>query len=467
MGNNVNIETSEKRKLEDISILIIDDQADIRQGLKRLISSLGCEIDTANSAESALDILGEDNFDIVFLDIKMGGMSGIDLLNEIMKRWVYTKVVMITGHGTIEMAVQCLHTGASHFITKPWNNEEILEYVERTGFQIQNKKVARTSISKYSTHLIVARDDKMQSVMKLVEQVSPTKVPVLIEGASGTGKELIAHSIHQKSKISGKKFLAINCASLPDSLLESELFGYTKGAFTGAHKDTTGLFEQAEGGTIFLDEIASMSLAFQSKLLRVLQDKCIRRLGGSKIVNVDFRLITATNKNLGEMVKKGEFREDLIYRINIMKISLPSLNERRECIPLLAEYFIQKFTTELFGENESYSELNPAAIEALKQHNWQGNVRELENSIQRALVVCQGEKISPSHLGITSNDISLDKLFNTNVTYEEGKQKAIEDFQRNFISSALKRTNGNITHAAKLCGLTRAAFQRIMRKMEM
>ncbi len=263
---------------EDISLLIVDDQKDIRQGLKKLLSPLGCEIEIANSAESALDILKVENFDIVFLDIKMGGLSGIDLLNEIMKKWMDTKVVMITGHGTIELAVQCLQSGASHFITKPWNNEEILEYVKRTGFQIQNKKLARTIISKYTTHPTIARDDKMQKVMKLVEQVSPTKVPVLIEGASGTGKELIAHTIHQKSKISHKKFLAINCASLPDSLLESELFGYTKGAFTGAHKDTAGLFEQAEGGTIFLDELSSMSLAFQSKLLRVLQEKCLRKL---------------------------------------------------------------------------------------------------------------------------------------------------------------------------------------------
>lgn len=465
--NNVAIrDSSEKAKLEDISVLIVDDQTDIRQGLKRLISSLSCEIETANSAESALDILSDENFDIIFLDIKMGGMSGIDLLNNIIKKWADTKVVMITGHGTIELAVQCLQSGASHFITKPWNNDEILEYVQRTGFQIQNKTLARTSLSKFTSHPIIANDNKMRNVMQLVEQVSPTKISVLIEGASGTGKELIAYSIHQKSKIADKKFLAINCASLPDSLLESELFGYTKGAFTGAHKDTIGLFEQAEGGTIFLDEITSMSLAFQSKLLRVLQDKNIRRLGGNKSIKVDFRLISAANKNLDELVKIGEFREDLLFRINIMKITLPTLNERRECIPLLSEYFIQKFTNELFGENEACSELSPAAIEALKHHNWQGNIRELENTIQRALVVCQDDKIMPSHLGITSHDISLDKLFDTHGTYEEGKQKAIEDFQRSYVRSALKRTSGNITHAAKLCGLTRSAFQRILRKLD-
>lgn len=467
MSNTLISGTFEQKKLEDISILIVDDQADIRQGLKRLISALDCEIDTANSAESALDILTDKNYDIVFLDIKMGGMSGIDLLNEIMKKWGNTKVVMITGHGTIEMAVQCLQTGASHFITKPWNNEDILEYVERTGYQIQNKKLARSSFSKYSSHQIIYRDDKMQNVMKIVDQVSPTKVSVLIEGASGSGKELIAHSIHQKSEFNNKNFLAINCASLPDSLLESELFGYSRGAFTGAHKDTAGLFEQAGGGTIFLDEISSMSLAFQSKLLRVLQDKCVRPLGGNKSVNVDFRLISATNKNLEQMVKNGEFREDLLFRINIIRIKLPTLNERKECIPLLAEYFVQKFTSELFGDRESFPELSSAAIVALKEHNWQGNVRELENSIQRALVMCQGEKITPSHLGVSSQDIGFDKIFDSKITYEEGKQKAIEDFQRNFIRTAMKRTNGNITHAAKLCGLTRAAFQRILRKLEM
>jgi len=467
MSKILSRDTFDQNKLEDISVLIVDDQADIRQGLKRLISVLDCEIDTANSAESALDILTDKNYDIVFLDIKMGGMSGIDLLNEIRKQWVNTKVVMITGHGTIEMAVQCLQTGASHFITKPWNNEEILEYVERTGYQIQNKKLARSSISKYTAHPIVFKDEKMHKVMKVVDQVSPTNVSVLIEGASGSGKELIAHSIHQKSEINNKKFLAINCASLPDSLLESELFGYSRGAFTGAHKDTAGLFEQAGGGTIFLDEISSMSLAFQSKLLRVLQDKCIRPLGGNKSIDVDFRLISATNKNLEQMVNNGEFREDLLFRINIIRIKLPTLNERRECIPLLAEYFIQKFKTDLFGERESCSELSSAAINALMEHNWKGNVRELENIIQRALVVCQGEKITPSHLGISSQDIGFYKIFDASVTYEVGKQKAIEDFQRSFIRSAMNRTNGNITHAAKLCGLTRAAFQRILRKLEM
>ncbi len=451
----------------DLRILVVDDQIDVRRGLKRLISTLGCEVDTCSSAEEALNILQKDSYDIVFTDLKMEGMSGVDLLTEITKRWTDIEVVLITGYGTIELAVSCLQNGAAHFITKPFDNEEILAYVKRAGYRILSKRRATERLNKYKSHTLIAIDPRMQKVLELVDQVASSRVPVLIEGASGTGKELIAHEIHNRSPLKDKPFLAINCIALPDTLLESELFGYKKGAFTGAYKDSKGLFEQVNGGTIFLDEVSSMSLMFQGKLLRVLQEKVIRPLGSNEDVPVDFRLIAASNSNLEQLVKEGKFREDLYYRLQVVRIELPSLNERPECIPALAEYFLERAWKDLLNQDTARPMLAPATIEALKNHHWKGNVRELENTIQRALIVCKGNKILPSHLGFNEHTSISEEMLNEISSYEEGKRQAIENFQRNFIKKALQKTNGNISRAAELCGLTRAAFQRIMRKLDL
>ncbi|MCF7805152.1 MAG: sigma-54 dependent transcriptional regulator [Candidatus Marinimicrobia bacterium] len=453
-------QSTESMDFNDLDILVVDDQEDVRRGLQRLIGSLGCNVRIAESGETALSMLRETAFDIVFTDIKMGGMSGVDLMERITENWGDTEVVLITGYGTIELAVQCLRNGASHFITKPFDNQEILDFVERAGYRQLARKRRKRSQEHYQSEKIIARSPEMHKVLEMTEQVAPKTVPVLVEGESGTGKELIAHAIHEKSSVSEKPFLAINCAALPDSLLESELFGYKQGAFTGAHEDTRGLFEQAQGGTIFLDEIASMSMAFQGKLLRVLENKVIRPLGGGEDVSVDFRLITATNRNLEEMVEAGEFREDLLYRIDVFRIELPTLNERKECIPALTEHFIERFSVEILGKKTLVPELTPASLRYLREQQWSGNVRELENTIKRALVVCDGKKILPSHLGLsieTSDDLE---------PYEDCKQQVIEDFQRQYINKALIQTDGNVSQASEMCGLTRAAFQRIMKKLD-
>ncbi|MGD9899365.1 MAG: sigma-54-dependent transcriptional regulator [Calditrichaceae bacterium] len=451
--------------LSQLKILVVDDQEDVRRGLQRLIGTLGCDVEEKASAEEALSALQQDSYDIVFTDLKMDKMSGVDLLHEINANWSEVAVVLITGYGTIELAVSCLQNGASHFVTKPFDNNEILSFVERTGYKILSRRIVKKNLDKYRSENIIAVSKIMRDVLDLVDQVAPSKVPVLIEGASGTGKELIAHEIHNRSLVKGKPFLAINCIALPDTLLESELFGYKKGAFTGAHKDSKGLFEQVKGGTIFLDEVSSMSLMFQGKLLRVLQEKQIRPLGGDDVIPVDFRLIAASNNNLEEMVQKGQFREDLFYRLKVMKIEIPLLKDRPECIPVLAEHFFRKSVNEYFEGGELIPELSPAAVSALKKHEWKGNVRELENTIQRALIVCKGDKILPSHLGLSKSEENGYGLFDDTTTYEEGKQKAIEEFQRTYIQNSLMRTKGNISRAADLCGLTRAAFQRIMRKL--
>ncbi len=449
--------------LSELSVLVVDDQEDVRRGLQRLIGTLGCEVDICASGEDALHQLGREKYDLVFTDVKMDGMSGEELLREIHRRWTDIEVVMITGHGTIEMAVACLQSGAAHFITKPFDNQEILDYVERAGYRILARRQATRSLEKYRSRTIVAVDPRMRQVLELVEQVAASKVPVLLEGASGTGKELIAHEIHNRSPLRDRPFLAINCVALPDTLLESELFGYKRGAFTGAHRDTKGLFEQVQGGTIFLDEVGSMSMSFQGKLLRVLQEKVVRPLGGSRDLPVAFRLIAASNRNLEELVQQGTFREDLYYRLQVMKITLPTLNERPGCIPALAEYFLKRAASEFFFEPENCPRLSRAALDALCRHHWKGNVRELENTIQRALVMCKGKQILPSHLGL-SPDQGFADPFDVSPNYEAAKQRAIEAFQREFVQNALKRTHGNVSKAAELCGLTRAALQRIMRK---
>ena len=451
---------------EELSVLVVDDQGDVRRGLSRLIASLGCLVEMNASAEEALDTLGRNGFDMVFTDLKMDGMSGEDLLKEIKNRWPEIEVVMITGYGTIELAVSCLQNGAAHFITKPFDNQEILAFVKQAGYKILSRHQAQVNLDRYQSHSIIAVDSRMRSVLEVVEQIAPSNVPILIEGASGTGKELIAHEIHNRSGVRDKQFLAINCIALPDTLLESELFGYKKGAFTGAHKDTKGLFEQVEGGTIFLDEVGSMSLSFQGKLLRVLQEKVIRPLGGSVDVPVDFRLIAATNRNLEELAGSQAFREDLFYRLQVVKISLPTLNKRPGCIPSLAEYFLKRASTELSTDFQACPEIAPTTMNMLIQHEWKGNVRELENTIYRAVIMCRDDKILPSHLGFSETSAMAPDAIDDSASYEAGKQKAIETFQRRFIGATLHRTQGNVSKAAELAGMTRAAFQRIMRKLE-
>lgn len=463
----MNQQSAETRwDFDDLQTLVVDDQQDVCRGLARLIGQTGCRTETASSGEEALRKLRQDHFDIVFTDIMMEGISGEQLLHEIKRLWPDIEVVMITGHGSIEMAVSCLQSGASHFISKPFNNQEILAYYKQSGYRILSRRSLENGPSRDLSQRIVAVDPRMREVLSLVDQVAPRNVPVLIEGASGTGKELIAREIHHRSPWREHPFLAINCIALPDTLLESELFGYKRGAFTGAHRDTKGLFEQAAGGTVFLDEVASMSLSFQGKLLRVLQEKVIRPLGASADVPVQYRLIASTNCDLEAAVRHREFREDLFYRLQVVKIRLPSLNDRPDSIPALTAYFLKRAVSELAMNGEPAPEISPAAMDRLMAHEWRGNVRELENTIYRAVVMCRGDKILPSHLGFSDDAATGYELAVAGLTYEEGKQKAVESFQRHFVEIALKRTGGNISKAALLSGLTRAAFQRIMRRLE-
>ena len=451
--------------LSALRVLVVDDEPDICRGIARLVQSTGAYTVTASSGEEALKMLDQSEIDLVLSDIKMRGISGIDLLQQITSRWQRTLVVLITGFGTIELAVACLQQGAVHFMTKPFDNNEVILTVQRFGKKILLEKQSREQVET-SEMGIIAHDRKMKNVMELVDQVAATKVPILISGESGTGKELIARAIHARSRVSDKPFLAVNCAALPDTLLESELFGYKRGAFTGAHKDHQGIFRQVGGGSVLLDEIPSMSLAFQGKLLRVLQEKVIRPLGATADEEVDFRIICTTNRDLKAMVDAREFREDLYYRLKVFAIALPPLRERVSDIPALAKYFLRRDAAVYLEEDQQAPELSSDALGALMHHAWQGNVRELENVIQHALITCRGSQILPHHLNLHETQGFSATSPDETKTYEMAKQEVVERFQRQFIQRILEQTHGNISHAAEACGLTRVALQKLLKKLQ-
>ena len=448
--------------LDSLRVLLVDDEADIRLGLRLLIEPLGAEVVTAASGREAVEVLSRQSIDLVLTDVQMPEMSGTELLAETRARWPGTVVVILTGFGTIQTAVWCMRNGASHFLTKPFDNDEIVRLVTRLGRQIIS---AREAPELAGEGRIVGDHPRMRAVLDLVGRVARAPVPVLIHGETGTGKELIARELHRRSAVADRPFLAVNAAALPDSLLESELFGHEKGAFTGADSARRGLFEEAHGGTVFLDEIASMSLGFQGKLLRVLQDKLVRPLGSARDVAVEFRLVAATNRDLEAMIAAGDFRQDLYYRLQVVSIPLPPLRERMSDVVVLARHFMHGAVRDCLGAGARVPELTAASLDALQSHDWPGNVRELENAVQRAVVVCGGDHVMPHHLGLGAHSWTLDES-GPEDSYDDGKRHAVEQFQREFVERALAGCEGNVTHAAARCGLTRAALQRIMRQLD-
>jgi DNA-binding NtrC family response regulator len=453
----------------ELRVLVVDDEPDVRLGLRLLAESIHADVHEAESGEKALEICSRWVPHLVLSDIAMDGMSGVELLSSLGKHHPETRVVLITGFGTIELAVEAIRRGAAHFITKPFDNDEILQTIVRYGQEavIREKASQLRPPPGEGASRIVAEDPRMKAVLELVRKVAPTPMSVLIQGESGSGKELIARAIHQLSETSKRPFLAVNSAALPDTLLESELFGHRKGAFTGADRNREGIFSRAKGGTVFLDEIALMSPAFQGKLLRVLQEKTVVPLGTTTAEPVEFRLVAATSRDLARRIEEGKFREDLFYRLRVVTVDVPPLRERPEDIVPLSAHFLAKYSDQIPAHAERPPYLSAAAIAALKGHTWKGNVRELENCIQRALVLVRGEEILFDHLGLGEDDGPWSTPALEGVSYEAGKQEALQSFQRRFIESALAKTGGNVTHAADRCGLTRAAFQRIMRSLQL
>ena len=376
------------------TILIIDDEAAIRESLETLLEMDGYNIAVAESAEEGLARIAERPFDLVLLDLALPDRSGMEVLREIRERDSQLAVIMITAYGTVENAVQAMQNGAANFIQKPWDNEKLLADVRiavaRRRAEEENIQLKRALKQRYNFENIVGKSESMLRIFDLVAQVAPSRSTILIQGESGTGKELIAKAIHMNSPRKDRPFVPVNTGSMPADLLESTLFGHVKGAFTSAIASKKGLFEVADRGTIFLDEIGTMNLETQAKILRVLQDRKFMHLGGVQEIQVDVRIIAATNVDLKQAVRDGRFREDLFYRLNVITVDLPPLRERREDIPLLVDFFIKKFAAE---NSRPVRQVSPEAMRPLMDYAWPGNVRELENVVERAVVLSSGQVV--------------------------------------------------------------------------
>ncbi len=452
-------------------ILVVDDEPDLLQLLKRgLEADLQCEVKTAPDAQEALQILGEGPVDLALIDMKLPGMDGLELLEHLRRDHPWLTVVMMTAHGCIELAVQAIKTGAYDFITKPFEHDGLVialeKALERSRLLRENLRLQKHMKTHETFQSFVGNSVKIQRVFESIQMVAKTDMTVLITGESGTGKDLAARAIHSLSNRNQHPFVAVNCPTVPENILESELFGYRKGAFTHASQNKIGLFQEAHRGTIFLDEIGDISIGIQTKLLRVLQEKTIKPLGDTKSIKVDVRVIASTNRNLKEKIQSGEFREDLFYRLNVLPITLPPLRERREDIPLLVSHFLEKHGTQL---NKPGKSLSPELMDLFLRQPWEGNVRELENLIIRGILFAPENVIRPENVGLQS-DGPISCLLEENtidgLPYRDAKEEVLRRFNHIYLTKHLAATKGNITQAAKRCGLERQALQQIMRRYD-
>lgn len=434
-------------------ILIIDDEENMRHMLGELLRKSGYMVDSAENGSIGLEKIKESPYDFILCDIKMPVMDGMRFL-KVAKEWLGdTLVIMMSAYGSIETAIEAMKIGAYDYISKPFKQDEVLltlkKAEERQRLRRENMELRdRFELieRQYRFDNLVAKSRPMLEIFEIIKRVAPYSSTVLIRGESGTGKELIAKAIHFNSPRKEMPLIAINCAGIPHTLLESELFGYVKGAFTDAKHDKPGYFEQADGGTILLDEIGDMPQSLQVKLLRVLQGGEIVPLGSTKPKKVDVRVIASTSKDLEDEIQKGNFREELFYRINVVKISIPPLRERKEDIPLLAEHFVRFYSSKL---KKSFISLSKEALNLLLEHNWPGNVRELENVIERAVLLCEGNTLK-------KEDIIIDSLNkNASSINEFNIKEATKRLEQEMIIRALKKTNGNKSQAAKLLGISR------------
>ncbi|WP_084055843.1 sigma-54-dependent transcriptional regulator [Desulfacinum hydrothermale] len=381
--------------MEPFSILIADDEPNIREALHEALAGEGYWVATASSGRQTLSQLEARRFQLVLLDLVLGDMDGMEILKAVKEKWPRTEVVVITAYGTIETAVEALREGAYDYMTKPINLKRLRSYVQKIcrAKRLEDENIRlREELSRERQYRnIVGCSDALMEVLDLIDQVAPTDVPVLILGETGTGKELVARAIHQRSFRSSGPFISLNCGALPPDLFESELFGYEKGAFTGAHNRKPGRYEMAHGGTLFLDEIAEMAASSQVDFLRLLEEGVVHRLGSTRPLEVDVRVLAATNKDLEALCRQGQFREDLYYRLNVVSITLPPLRERKEDVPVLAVHFLEEFK-EKYRRPELV--FDPGVLEDLKAYSWPGNIRELRNAVERAAVLCRGNKIT-------------------------------------------------------------------------
>jgi DNA-binding NtrC family response regulator len=452
-------------------ILVVDDEEIVCESCRRILEEEGYEVETALSGREAFEKMKENPFDIVITDLKMPGIDGMEVLRTFQKDYPDAIIIMITGFSTVETAVEAMKSGAFDYIPKPFTPDEVSivvkKAIEKKSLLLENIYLRRELQEKYGFHNIVGKSKKMQEIYRIIAKVATTDTTVLIGGQSGTGKELIARAIHFNSPRRDKPFVPVDCAVLSENLLESELFGHIRGSFTGAVSTKPGLFEVADGGSVFLDEVGNISMAIQAKLLRVLQEREFTPVGGTKAKKVDIRLIAATNKDLEKMIKEETFREDLYYRLNIVPIFLPLLKERLEDIPILAVHFLKKYSEEM---GKTIKGFTSEAMEKLMKYPWPGNVRELENVIERTVVMIDEEMVRPAHLILPGQEekVGEDQVPMTSDELKQIKkqirEKAVEEVEKAFVISALERHQWNVTRAADEVGMLRPNFQALMRK---
>ena len=455
------------------SILALDDEQDMLALLGRIISEKSSHgLTTLSDPAELTQLLEEKVFDIVLTDLKMPGKNGIQVIEEIKRKSPQTVVIIMTAYGSIESALEATRKGAFDYVTKPFRKERILHVIEQAlnwqRLHKENILLRQKLEEKSSFPALVGSSPAMRSLLDHIEKVAKTSATVLITGDSGTGKELVARALHSQSLRSGQPFIPIDCSTIPESIIESELFGHVKGSFTGAIRNKKGIVEDANGGTLLLDEIADLSPAMQVKLLRLLQEGEYKAVGSNTISKVDIRFIAATNQNLSEKIREGEFREDLYYRLNVINIHLPALSERREDIPLLANHFLEKYNS-MYSKN--VKRISDELMQYLLGRDWPGNVRELEHLIERGVIMAAGDTLESSDLrepgpvqkSSCPQDLSqFSELFS--MPFKKAKDKLIDQFQAEYISSVLSRNDGNVSQAARESGLKRQYLHRLIRE---
>jgi DNA-binding NtrC family response regulator len=452
---------------QPLRILIVDDEEIIRDVLETLLEREGYEVTSAETGTEALKAFEADPHDLVLLDLMLPDRSGLEVLREIRRRDPDAVVVIVTAYSSIESAIEAMREGAFHYIPKPFQNQEVLLTVEkgaeRRKLTEENRRLKQELSRQYGLGRIVGKSETMRKVFDLVRLAGPSKSTILVEGESGTGKELVARAIHTHSPRAGAPFVTVNSGSMPTDLLESNLFGHVRGAFTGAIANKKGLFEVADGGSIFFDEIGTVSLETQAKLLRVIQEKEFMRVGSVDTQKADVRIIAATNVDLKKMVGEGRFRDDLYYRLCVITIAIPPLRERGEDIPLLADHFVRLYASE---NNKPITGLHPDVMKALLDYDWPGNVRELENAIERAVVLCPGgvvglELLPETVLQPDRTEVPI-RLPENGATYKD----LVEDYERRLVRTALRRTGGVQKRAAELLRMKPTTLHEIIKRLE-
>jgi len=449
-------------------VLVVDDEKNMRRSLQTMLGDEGYAVHTAESAEEALGLLARENFLMVITDARLGGMSGYDFLGKIRSQWPELPALMITAYATPKLAVEAIKAGAMNYLAKPFAPEELFLAVarcaERHRLLCENAELRSRAGEVFGVEQIIGESPKIRELRQFIRTVAATDARVLVLGESGTGKELVAGALHSLSRRRAANYVRINCAAIPETLLESELFGHEKGAFTGAIKQKPGRVEEADGGTIFLDEIADMGKPLQAKLLRFLEDGTFTRVGGTTELRVDVRLIAATNKDIVQTIAAGEFREDLFHRLNVVQINLPPLRERGHDVLLLAEHFLKMFRAKM---NKNVNGFTPAAAQKLLAQHWPGNVREIRNVIERALILETGREIQPASLPDFSTEFRLQKTDATALAPDESLDAAMERLERELIQGALEQNNFSLTRAAERLKLTRHSLRYRMQRLNM